>query len=133
MSNKKLLSVLIETNKRLDTIEFILRQNADKLNLIGLEEPYNLNDFLDENYPDDEEEVKKIKNDDEYYSDSDCGELILEESYDSENEYAYDKPEVYPEPKLTLTLLQLQLADAEFMKYKIAGEYGEDIDSDDDD
>lgn len=133
MSNKNsILSMLISTNKRLDKIEHILKLNADKLNLIGIEDLTDsihsqqtlnyLDDYLDNNYLDDYINIDTNKSQEnnlnDGYESSDCGELILEESYESDNDKPIEKIEVYPEPKINLTSLQIQLENEQFMKYK---------------
>lgn len=51
-------------------------------------------------------------------SDDDSTNMLIDESYDSENDIPTEKAEVFPESKLTLTSLQIQLASEEFMQYK---------------
>lgn len=51
-----------------------------------------------------------------YVSDDDVP-IIQEDDYDSDNDVQLERIELYPEPKLSLTSLQIQLANEEFMQY----------------
>ena len=141
MSNQKnlnmssILTMLIDTNKRLNQIESVLKLNSDKLNLIGLE---NINDsqctlkyYDDLDLVDDYLDIVPIKTNiitTEYESSDDGKEFIMEDSYDSDTDILIERTEVFPEPKL-LTPLQIQLANEEFMRYKFSNHSENDIEN----
>jgi hypothetical protein len=134
MSNEAILSILNTINQKLTRIENYLKEHHTKTSL------GSYNDYL----PDSDDEPYKTEyiplisahaNNSDSDSDSDC-EMLVDEIYDSDDgEYPIERPEVYPEPKLSLTPLQIELVNEEFMRYrnKISDESDHDDDNDDND
>ncbi len=101
--------LLLEVMRRLDRIEELL---AGKPSTI---KP----DSWSESDVSDRPASPKVEEDDGYETDGD--EFIVEESYDSENEFPRERPEALAAPKLSLNPLQIQLANEEFEYYKAMG------------
>lgn len=117
MDEKKvdLYSMLEQIIIRLDRIESFLTEKP--INKIGY-----LDDSGDEGDYGISRDNSYIKLDQNALDQSDDSDddtpIVMEESYDSDHDKPFEAPEVYPEPKLLLTPLQIQLANEEFMQYK---------------
>lgn len=99
-------------NQRLTNIEGILKSLTNKKNS---DSDYDeLDDLRDSMELTTTPMIENIDSD----SDDDSTNMLIDESYDSENDIPTEKAEVFPESKLTLTSLQIQLANEEFMQYK---------------
>lgn len=110
MSSKKsidVLSMLMTINNRLTRIENILKKNME----YDCDELDNIRDSI-------ESITTPMIEHTDSDSDTDSTNMLIDESYDSENDIPTEKAEVFPESKLTLTPLQIQLANEEFMQYK---------------
>jgi hypothetical protein len=115
MDTKKsdLYTMLAEIIQRLERIESNLTQRVIKVSSSYLANDLsNLSSSESGDDPDDQD-----TQDVAYVSDNDTS-IVMEESYDSDHDQPFELPEVYSEPKLLLTPLQIQLANEEFMQYK---------------
>jgi hypothetical protein len=119
MDEKKvneLYSMLEQIITRLDRIESVLTEKTIKNNIGYLDDSSDEGDYgisRDNSY------IKLDQNALDQSDDSDDeSPIVMEESYDSDHDKPFEAPEVYPEPKLLLTPLQIQLANEEFMQYK---------------
>jgi hypothetical protein len=119
MDEKKvneLYSMLEQIITRLDRIESVLTEKTIKNNIGYLDDSSDEGDYgisRDNSY------IKLDQNALNQSDDSDDDSpIVMEESYDSDHDKPFEAPEVYPEPKLLLTPLQIQLANEEFMQYK---------------
>lgn len=111
MDVHELLSIIM---MRLDRIENMLRSQQQKNRSAKPESIYSDDKYLNDDYQD------NISDSDEshtsYVSDDELP-ILLDERYDSDNDLPLERPEVFPEPKLSLSSLQIQLANEEFMQY----------------
>lgn len=117
MDEKKvdLYSMLEQIITRLDRIELFLTEKSN--NNIGYID--DTSDEGDYGISRDDSYIKLDQNALDQSDDSDDDTpIVMEESYDSDHDKPFEAPEVYPEPKLLLTPLQIQLANEEFMQYK---------------
>lgn len=117
MDEKKvdLYSMLEQIITRLERIESFLTEKSN--NNIGYID--DTSDEGDYGISRDNSYIKLDQNALDQSDDSDDDTpIVMEESYDSDHDKPFEAPEVYPEPKLLLTPLQIQLANEEFMQYK---------------
>ncbi len=110
-STRELLSSIHE---RLIRIEEVLRANGDRLNLMDL---ISWDEITISDAEEDTVDTNQYFDDGSSDSDSDESEIVVEESYDSDNDFPRERSEVFPEPPLLLTPLQVELANEEFMQY----------------
>lgn len=112
------LTMLAAIEQKLNSIENILKTMVSKKNSDSdYDELDDLRDSMELT------STPMIENtdsdhDSDHDSDDDSTNMLIDESYDSENDIPTEKAEVFPESKLTLTSLQIQLANEEFMRYK---------------
>lgn len=108
------LTMLVAIEQKLNNIENILQTMVNKKNSDSdYDELDDLRDSMELT------STPMIENtDSDHDSDDDSNNMLIDESYDSENDIPTEKAEVFPESKLTLTSLQIQLANEEFMQYK---------------
>ena len=108
------LTMLVAIEQKLNNIENILQTMVNKKNSDSdYDELDDLRDSMELT------STPMIENtDSDHDSDNDSTNMLIDESYDSENDIPTEKAEVFPESKLTLTSLQIQLANEEFMQYK---------------
>lgn len=108
------LTMLVAIEQKLNNIENILQTMVNKKNSDSdYDELDDLRDSMELT------STPMIENtDSDHDSDDDSTNMLIDESYDSENDIPTEKAEVFPESKLTLTSLQIQLANEEFMQYK---------------
>ena len=108
------LTMLVAIEQKLNNIENILQTMLNKKNSDSdYDELDDLRDSMELT------STPMIENtDSDHDSDDDSNNMLIDESYDSENDIPTEKAEVFPESKLTLTSLQIQLANEEFMQYK---------------
>lgn len=108
------LTMLAAIEQKLNNIENILKTMVSKKNSDSdYDELDDLRDSMELT------STPMIENtDSDHDSDDDSTNMLIDESYDSENDIPTEKAEVFPESKLTLTSLQIQLANEEFMRYK---------------
>lgn len=107
----ELLSIIM---MRLDRIENLLSSQQQKNRSAKPESIYSDDKYLNDDYQDNISESNE--SDTSYVSDDELP-ILLDESYDSDNDLPLERPEVFPEPKLSLSSLQIQLANEEFMQY----------------
>lgn len=108
------LTMLVAIEQKLNNIENILQTMVNKKNSDSdYDELDDLRDSMELT------STPMIENtDSDHDSDDDSNNMLIDESYDSENDIPTEKAEVFPESKLTLTSLQIQLASEEFMQYR---------------
>ena len=111
MDVHELLSIIM---MRLDRIENLLRSQQQKNRSAKPESIYSDDKYLNDDYQDNISDSNESHT--SYVSDDELP-ILLDESYDSDNDLPLERPEVFPEPKLSLSSLQLQLANEEFMQY----------------
>jgi len=109
-------AMLAEIINRLDRIEMTLNQKATMVSSgYSISEESNLSFSESEDYSDDQ--LDQELTEEAYVSDDDTP-IVMEASYDSDHDRPFEAPDVYPESKILLTPLQIQLANEEFMQYK---------------
>lgn len=111
MDVHELLSIIM---MRLDRIENLLRSQQQKNRSAKPESIYSDDKYPNDDYQDNISDSNESHT--SYVSDDELP-ILLDESYDSDNDLPLERPEVFPEPKLSLSSLQLQLANEEFMQY----------------
>lgn len=106
------LTMLVAIEQKLNNIENILQTMVNKKNS---DSDYDeLDDLRDSMELTSTPMIEHTDSD----SDTDSNNMLIDESYDSENDIPTEKAEVFPESKITLTPLQIQLANEEFMQYR---------------
>lgn len=112
--------LLADIVERLERIEQLLshKQSTKNGTQINYESDSETEYPTHSSLPDDELIDPSVDSSVSYISDDDNDPIIMEESYGSDNDFPIERPEVFPEPKLLLTPLQIQLANEEFMQYK---------------